>query len=101
MNKGVVFVASACMMAVVIVQVSALWGTQWAANPRFAATGGVAARQNYYDNYYRRYQAYNDAQQLRVLTKSVNDLSMSSTLSLLSLLFFSFIATNSTGTIAG
>lgn len=75
MNKSLILVASTCLVAIVVVQVSAM---QFGAiNPGYGMTGGYNQ-----DAYYRRYQAYNDAQQLRVLQKTVKDLSFSSTLSL-------------------
>lgn len=79
MNKSLILVASTCLVAIVVVQVSAM---QFGAiNPGYGMTGGLTGGLNQ-DAYYRRYQAYNDAQQLRVLRKTVNDLSFSSTLSL-------------------
>lgn len=79
MNKSLILVASTCLVAIVVVQVSAMqFGT---INPGYGMTGGLTGGLNQ-DAYYRRYQAYNDAQQLRVLRKTVSDLSFSSTLSL-------------------
>ena len=77
MNKSLILVASACLVAVVVVQVSAQFGATGFGTIGTGLGGGVSQ-----DAYYRRYEAYNNAQQLRVLRKTVSDLSFSSTLSL-------------------
>ncbi|XP_061181581.1 uncharacterized protein LOC133190122 [Saccostrea echinata] len=108
MNKAIILIGTTCLLAIAIAQVSAYYGNTMMLgtgvgypSSMVGGVGNVAARSNYYDNYYRQYERYNRAQAARTINKSVNGLQTSALLSLFSLFGLAMIATNTTGTLAG
>ena len=81
MNKAVILIGTACLVAIAIVQVSAQFTGGLGFGAGLGSVTGGASR-SYYDNYYQQYERYNRAQAARTIATSVNGLQTSSLIGL-------------------